>query len=38
MLPASFTVAIECGDIDEMFSNLFLVSSDNVNAAHEIDL
>lgn len=37
MLPSSFTVAIEYGDIDEMFSNLFLVNSDNVNAVHEID-
>lgn len=38
MLPSSFTVALEYGDIDEMFSNWFLVNSDNVNVVHVIDL
>lgn len=38
MLPSSFTVTIEYGDIDEVFSNLFLVNSSNVNAVHVIDL
>lgn len=38
MLLSSFTVAAESGGLGEMFSNLFLVNSGNVNIGHEIDL